>query len=150
VIQLLHTSFFGTWCQRGSEFIYLYICGTMNFMYLDLEPWFVITLYSYVCKTMWAWDIWLCACDVLFCFYSLRMIYARLKIFDECCFSLVFWKPGESGNFLGDSGFPGHSGFVPDSPDFLAPDFFFHPCWVHNLSWASHYYLLHVTSTSLV
>jgi hypothetical protein len=25
-----------------------------------------------------------------------------------------------------------------------------HPCWVYKLSWASHYYLLHITSTPLV
>jgi hypothetical protein len=103
---------FGAWFQRGSDFIYICVeQWTLNFMYLHLEPWFVITLNSYVSKTMRAWDIWLCACDVLLRFYSLRMIYARLKILVNVVFLLVCWKTGESGNFPGVSGFPGHSGF---------------------------------------
>jgi hypothetical protein len=53
------------------------------------------------------------------------MFYARLKICVNAVFSLVCRKLGESGNFPGVSGFPGHSGFSPDSPDFLALDFFF-------------------------
>jgi hypothetical protein len=111
VIQLLHTSFLVLDAKGGVNLsIYVLEQWTLNFMYLDLELCLVITLNSYVCKTMWAWDTWLCACGVLLCFYSLRMTYARLKICDVC-FSLVCWKPGVSG-------FPGHSGFTPDSPDF--------------------------------
>jgi hypothetical protein len=42
---------------KGEWDIYLScVEGTMNFMYLDLEQWLVVTLNSYVCKTMWAWD----------------------------------------------------------------------------------------------
>jgi hypothetical protein len=118
---------FGTWCQRGSELIYLCV-WTMNliFMYLNLELWLVITLNSYVCETMWAWDIWLCACDDLLYFFFLRMLYDRLKNYVKSVFSLKCWKPGEFGDFPGVSGFSGHSGVSPDSPDFSATDFFFY------------------------
>jgi hypothetical protein len=27
---------------------------------------------------------------------------------------------------------------------------YLHPCWVYKLSWASHFYLLHITRTPLV
>jgi hypothetical protein len=74
---------------------------------MDLEQWLVITLNLYACKTMWAWDLWLCACDHLLNFYFLRMLYVRLKILGECSFSLVFRKPGESELFPG----------VPVSPE---------------------------------
>jgi hypothetical protein len=127
VIQLLHTSFLAL-DAKGAVNLSIYVFGTMNliFMHLNLEIWLVITLNSYVCKTMWAWDIWLCVCDDLLCFYLLRMFYARLKNCVKSVFSLMCWKPGESGDFPGVSGFPGHSGLSPDSPDFSAPDFFFY------------------------
>jgi hypothetical protein len=47
------------------------------------------------------------------------------KIFDECCFSLVFWKPWVSRDFPGVSGFFGNSGSDPDSSDSCAPNFFY-------------------------
>jgi hypothetical protein len=59
----------------------------------------------------------LCACGVLFCVYSIRMFYARLKI---CVMSVFCWcaeSPDSPEIFPGVSGFPGHSGFSPDSPD---------------------------------
>jgi hypothetical protein len=142
---------FGAWCQRGSEtFILSLMCGIMNFMYLDSELWLVITLNSYVCKTMWAWDLWLCACGDLFCFYSLRMLYARLKILDECCFTLVFWKPGESRFFSRSIQIFQRIRVWPRQSGLLCARFLLHPCWVYKLSWAFHYYLLHITRTPLV
>jgi hypothetical protein len=107
---------------KGGVFYLSISCGTWTFM--DLEQWLVITLNSYACKTVWAWDLWLCAYGHLLGFYFLMMLYVRLKILSECCFSLVFRKTGESGLFPGVSGFSGDSGTGSDIPDFWASDFF--------------------------
>jgi hypothetical protein len=57
-------------------------------------------------------------------FYLLRTAYARLKKLCDVCFSAVVLKPGESGLCPGESGFSGHSGPGPETPDFSAPEFF--------------------------
>jgi hypothetical protein len=122
VISLLHHSFFSACCQRGNVLSIYLVCGTWTCM--DLELWLVITFNSYACKTMWAWDLCLCACDHLLSFYFLRMLYVRLKILDECCFSLVFWKPGEFELFPEVYSSSGDSGSSSDIPDFRAWYFF--------------------------
>jgi hypothetical protein len=46
------------------------------------------------------------------------MLYVRLEILDECCFSLVLRKPGEFGLFPEVSRIPGDSRTSPNTPDF--------------------------------
>jgi hypothetical protein len=65
------------------------------------------------------------------------MLYVRLEILDECCFSLVLRKPGEFGLFPKFLGFPEIPGLARTLQTFehqISFAFFL----VHELSYAFH------------
>jgi hypothetical protein len=72
VTPLLHTSFLALDAKGGVKLS----------IYVLVEQWTCIYIWIWnlacnnskfrLCETMWAWDIWLCACDAFLCFLSAK------------------------------------------------------------------------------